>query len=87
MTQSIIVYRNPLEAAMWETIMESHMVWPIMVATFFCILAAVFTDKIIRATQHEMYRRRIGHLPRVVVNYVPLLAGALTWVGIIYYMV
>jgi hypothetical protein len=29
-TQSIVLYRNPLEHAMWEGLMNSTAIWPIM---------------------------------------------------------
>jgi hypothetical protein len=43
-TQSIIVYRNPLEQAMWEGLMTSVNVIPVLVGIVAFFTLVVFTD-------------------------------------------
>ena len=40
--QSVIVYRNPLEAMMWESLMTSNVLWPIIcgIVVFFALFLA-----------------------------------------------
>jgi len=43
MTQSIIVYRNPIEAAFWE----SGLIFPLMVALFVGFITILATSKLV----------------------------------------
>lgn len=59
MTESIIVYRNPAEAAFWE----SGMAFPLMVAMVNAVIAAVFVDWLLRHIPSQRvwsFRRKYG---------------------------
>ena len=45
MTQSIIVYRNPAEAALWE----SGLVFPIICGVVISVIVALLTDKLLKS--------------------------------------
>jgi hypothetical protein len=62
--QSIIVYRNPAEAALWE----GGMVWPIMVGAFFAIIAGIIAAKLADG------RVKDASIPAVIVMVIVFIA-------------
>ena len=92
--QSIIVYRNPLEAAMWEGIMSSGALWPVMVgvAVFFAVF--LIADRFIIKSWFNSWR--LGRLLKIpyakwdtvckVATNVSLAVSALAGVFVVWYM-
>ena len=91
--QSIIVYRNPLEAAIWEGLMSGSAVWPVMVsiAVFFAVFLAV--NKLIvdywfrnwlNSSYKGSYRQRASLLK--VAGNINLAVSALAGVFVVWYM-
>lgn len=68
-TQSIIVYRNPMEQAFWETVMNGQ---------FFPVIAAIIVFFVVLLTAHNLLERfnrpRAWNSP--VNGYVSLALGA-----------
>ena len=91
--QSIIVYRNPLEAAMWEGIMSSGALWPVMVgvAVFFAVF--LIADRLIVRRWFGAHHYRVRNVPyykwnavcKVATN-VNLAVSALAGVFVVWYM-
>ena len=76
--QSIIVYRNPLEAAMWETIMSGSF-FPVIVGVvvFFAVFLAANTFIVERYARWDK---------RKVATNFNLAASALIGIFVIWYM-
>lgn len=53
--QTVIVYRNPLEAAIWESLMDGG--WGIMLAVFAIALVGVLTYTTIERVHRNAYRK------------------------------
>jgi len=73
----IIVYRNPAEAALWE----SGMIFPIMVAMALCVLAVLVTDKIMSYFGMNEWRRRDKFYV-----HAPLAAGIISAIATLWVM-
>jgi hypothetical protein len=76
--QSIIVYRNPLEAAMWEGIMGGNF-FPVIVGVI--VFFAVFL-----AANRFIVERYWGWNSRDVPTYVALAIGAVIGIATIFFM-
>lgn len=60
MMQEIIVYRNPLEAAMWNGIMSGE-AFPFMVGLFVFFVSTVFLGtRIEKLSYHNWFRKNQG---------------------------
>lgn len=75
MTTSIIVYRNPLEQAFWEGLMNSEIIFPIMVAAALSLAAIMITARLLDSRSLRKF------LPRTygpIDTYLPLAMGVAT---------
>lgn len=68
MTQSIIVYRNPMEAMFWE----SGMMFPIMVGVVIGLFSGMIADKLIRTVAPKLYRNHGGTAVFVVASVMTI---------------
>lgn len=76
-TQSIIVYRNPLEAALWE----SNMIFPMIVAVFAALIVAVLMSTIFDKVKFlRKYRNTSG------LGYFVAGSSIFTVVSVMYFM-
>lgn len=78
-TQSIIVYRNPLEQMFWEGAMAGNL-WPVIVGIFVFFL-------VFGCLQAYVVDRFVPFFKRGRYTNLALLAGAVAGVGTIVYMV
>lgn len=64
MTDSIIVYRNPVEAAIWENLLGSNILFPIMcsgiVAVVVVVCLANLLDKKLRRVHRTHWIHKYG---------------------------
>lgn len=81
MTNSIIVYRNPLEQAFWEGLMNSGTLFPLIVGivVFFIVFSSLNSigEKFTRSFSKK----------RVYASNASLFISASVAIGIIFYMV
>lgn len=77
--QEIIVYRNPAEAAFWNTIMSADNIFPIIagVVVFFAVL--LITDSLVR-------KSKIRAIYTLSNSYVSLIVGAICGIFTAWYM-
>lgn len=73
----IIVYRNPAEAALWE----SGMIFPIMVAMALSVLAVLVVDKIMAYFGMNEWNRRGKFY-----EHTPLAAGIISAIATLWVM-
>lgn len=72
--QEIIVYRNPVEAAVWD-LLSSGNAFPFIVAVFLSLVVTVIIAGIV--PKHWSYSR---------LGYVPLVGTVITFVATLYFM-
>jgi hypothetical protein len=72
--QSIIVYRNPLEAAFWE----SGMVFPLIMAMVAAVISVVVLQRI--------FQRVLGYWDAQKYVYAYLCAGSLAGGAVFYWL-
>lgn len=77
-TQSIIVYRNPLEQMFWESAMAANL-WPVIVGVFVFFL-------VFGCLQAYVVERFVPRFKRNLCTNLALLASAVAGVGTIMYM-
>lgn len=80
MTDSIIVYRNPVEAAIWENLLGSHVLFPVMcsgiVAVVVVACLANLLDKKLRVVHRTHWIHKYG---MNIVLGVAVIAAILTF--------
>jgi len=76
--QSIIVYRNPLEAAIWEGMSNGNF-FPFIVATFVCVFAVILYSEIETKIYRKLNKRNNSSTGVVIV-------AALSYIGTVYWM-
>lgn len=76
--QSIIVYRNPLEAAIWEGMSNGNF-FPFIVASFVC----VFFVMIYSSIEQKIYRK---NNKRNTSNTGVVIVAAISYIGTVYLM-
>lgn len=77
-TQSIIVYRNPLEAAIWESLSASTYVFPVFMAVLTYIVVIIVThgvvEKLVRKiVSNWQLRQKILSTTQLIVPVLPAL--------------
>lgn len=76
--QSIIVYRNPLEAAMWEGMSNGNL-FPFIVASFVCVFAVMIYSSIEQKIYRKLNKRNTS-------NTGVVIAAAISYIGTVYLM-
>lgn len=80
-TQSIIVYRGPLEAMIWENLMNSNMLFPIFAGCFVAFISIVVLYTLAQKFLSWRWERKINEL------YLPLIIGGAIGVFTVYIMI
>ena len=78
MTQEIIVYRNPLEAAMWDSLMNGDgivIIIGIAIAAMFCMVVMTTLEPLLRRT-----RWRYQELMYMTAGGITFFAVTWAWV-------
>ena len=77
--QEVIVYRNPMEAAMWHFVMS---------ADFFPVICGIVVFFVVMLTAHKLISKRYGDYGkrgRISTN-ISLVLAAVCGIGTIWYM-
>lgn len=77
--QQIIVYRNPAEAAFWNTIMSADNIFPIFVGVVVFFAVLLITDSIVR-------KSKIRAIYNLRNSYFPLIVSAICGIFTVWYM-
>lgn len=77
--QEIIVYRNPAEAAFWNTIMSADNIFPIFVGVVVFFAVLLITDSLVR-------KSKIRAIYNLRNSYVSLIVGAICGIFTVWYM-
>lgn len=77
--QEIIVYRNPAEAAFWNTIMSSNNLFPIIVGVVVFFAVLLVTDSLVR-------KSKIRAIYNLSNSYFPLIVGTICGIFTAWYM-
>lgn len=81
---SIVVYRNPLEQAAWEGLMNGNL-FPIVAAVFACVAVVWFMHVVL--TRFQPYTRSVPwKREQVWITNVSLLSGAAAFVGVLWWL-
>lgn len=81
-TQSIIVYRNPMEQAFWEGAMSAQL-FPIIVGGVVAIAAVILTEQLLLKVNG--YGNRRSWLGRHRSN-ISLMVGGIVWMLVVWNM-
>lgn len=78
--QQIIVYRNPAEAAFWNTIMSADNIFPIFVGVVVFFAVLLITDSILYKSKHRVTYTILRH------SYFSPIVGAICGIFTVWYM-
>lgn len=82
MTQSIIVYRNPVEQAFWEGLMNSELTFPVMFAVAMFFVSIFFYDWLLNKIQDAFKVRRVWNGQ----GYMVVALSTITSLCVLWYM-